>query len=691
MAIKQSRGVTIGKGTPQRNEGQNGDITIRSSRRGLKMYVKQANMWHSVDLGIDLRQISNTVQNLERKVKELSTKRNNFPVVDKLMLKQADGATSLQIKNDAGEVAFRNSADSADVTLKNPKMTGSIDGTDNNPVISTDLSNIIQLAFNNNTSDFYVRLIGQGGTYDNALQFYQGANAKFSAGIYMALSQEFGINIGNALNDTGANTLNLTEDILVASSVGIHGPEMITSDYVDNGTFTNDNGNWAVHDPETTSGVSIATHSGTAGQSGGGLTVVTSNTSAEIQGVKLSTSYFDTLTGTKDYIVSVWMKAAHADATGNYYIGLGGAVTPVFSIDTTGAVYTKKITANSDADLLIYNTNTYNGTSFYIDNVSIKEFGVPLTVAPTTADINALDITETGALDSGSISSGFGAIDNGSSNITTTGTVTTGPIAAGSSNITTTGTVASGPSTCTSSTITGATLTSSASFDKLINATQTLNAGMGENVGGLDEVYTMINADLTVTDGAGWDNIYLMNLKVGGTSKFLINRTGGVIADSFTGTTIWECFPFIANNAVAGRPYFRDVDDPEDFRVWDDYDTSPTSIISSRVPGQFIVPENCTLKHMRAVVNNFSYADDIQIHIFHGTPALDSLSGTTLAQAGSTTTISVGTARFTYAGSENYDVDLDVGDVVIPMVEHNSTSGNCNLRGSISLKFVTRS
>ena len=41
---------------------------------------------------------------------------------------------------------------------------------------------------------------------------------------------------------------------------------------------------------------------------------------------------------------------------------------------------------------------------------------VTLTGAPTKTDIDALDITEVGALDSGSITSGFGAIDNGSSN-----------------------------------------------------------------------------------------------------------------------------------------------------------------------------------------------------------------------------------------------------------------------------------
>ena len=33
MAIKSSRGVTSGKGTPQRLEGQNGDISVRRSSK----------------------------------------------------------------------------------------------------------------------------------------------------------------------------------------------------------------------------------------------------------------------------------------------------------------------------------------------------------------------------------------------------------------------------------------------------------------------------------------------------------------------------------------------------------------------------------------------------------------------------------------------------------------------------------
>ena len=46
--------------------------------------------------------------------------------------------------------------------------------------------------------------------------------------------------------------------------------------------------------------------------------------------------------------------------------------------------------------------------------------------------------TTVGALNSGSITSGFGAIDNGSSAITTTGTITYGTLNDGTTNLTTT-------------------------------------------------------------------------------------------------------------------------------------------------------------------------------------------------------------------------------------------------------------
>jgi hypothetical protein len=84
------------------------------------------------------------------------------------------------------------------------------------------------------------------------------------------------------------------------------GDELITSDYADNGTFTNDNGNWAVHDPESTSGVAITSWDATFGNGGdnGGLKVNISDTSAEIQGVKLAKDYFETLVAGRTYRVS---------------------------------------------------------------------------------------------------------------------------------------------------------------------------------------------------------------------------------------------------------------------------------------------------------------------------------------------------------------------------------------------------
>ena len=116
MAIPEPRGITIGKGTPQNSEGQNGDMTIRSSIRGLKLYVKESNKWHGIDLDIDLRSLVGTIQRLEKEVKRLSNKTNNIPVVDKVLLRQSGGAAAIGIKNDAGNIALGNG--DANVTLE---------------------------------------------------------------------------------------------------------------------------------------------------------------------------------------------------------------------------------------------------------------------------------------------------------------------------------------------------------------------------------------------------------------------------------------------------------------------------------------------------------------------------------------------------------------------------------------------
>ena len=164
-----------------------------------------------------------------------------------------------------------------------------------------------------------------------------------------------------------------------------------------------------------------------------------------------------------------------------------------------------------------------------------------------------------------------------------------------------------------------------------------------------------------------------------------------------SGAPIWVPYPFEVTNGVAARPYYRDVDDLYgDFRKWDDYDTSPTAISRGDVAGHYVVPENCTLKHMRAVVTNSTSSEDIIIAIYHGTPNLDTGFATTLTLAGSENTITIGTASYNYSVFSDgnayidFDVDLTAGDIIVPMVEHNSASGNQTFRGNITLKFLTR-
>jgi len=108
-----------------------------------------------------------------------------------------------------------------------------------------------------------------------------------------------------------------------------------------------------------------------------------------------------------------------------------GTVTISCTVTDTNTTYTK---ASFDLDHLFTlvdataDTSEHLGTftgSTISDSVTIKAALQALETAVETkgATAGSSSIVTTGALDSGSITSGFGAIDNGSSNITTTGTL----------------------------------------------------------------------------------------------------------------------------------------------------------------------------------------------------------------------------------------------------------------------------
>ena len=90
-------------------------------------------------------------------------------------------------------------------------------------------------------------------------------------------------------------------------------------------------------------------------------------------------------------------------------------------------------------------------------------------------------------------------------------------------------------------------------------------------------------------------------------------------------------------------------------------------------------------------MTNATSDQNIDIHIYTGTPNLNTASATTLALAGgAVTTVSISTVSYNYSASDTYDVDLAAGDIIVPMVEHDSDTGNQTFRGNITLKLVTR-
>ena len=103
------------------------------------------------------------------------------------------------------------------------------------------------------------------------------------------------------------------------------------------------------------------------------------------------------------------------------------------------------ITATATLDTGISNNNVPKFTSGVVDNDFLRVDGTAIegrSASEVLSDIGAApaagdsNIVTTGALNSGSITSGFGAINNGSSAITTTGTMTFGSLSDGSITVT---------------------------------------------------------------------------------------------------------------------------------------------------------------------------------------------------------------------------------------------------------------
>ena len=57
MPTRKPKGITSGIGSPTRMEGKNGDLTIRKTKEGKILYVKEDNHWHPLNTGIDVKKL----------------------------------------------------------------------------------------------------------------------------------------------------------------------------------------------------------------------------------------------------------------------------------------------------------------------------------------------------------------------------------------------------------------------------------------------------------------------------------------------------------------------------------------------------------------------------------------------------------------------------------------------------------
>jgi hypothetical protein len=145
-------------------------------------------------------------------------------------------------------------------------------------------------------------------------------------------------------------------------------------------------------------------------------------------------------TGSQDIIISqgsganVTIAAGQTKAVYSDGVGSGAAFVDAFAALNVAGVSPTELAVldgitSSTAELNILDGVTATAAEInYVDGVT-SNIQTQLDTKGVTAGSGS--IVTTGALNSGSITSGFGTIDNGSSTITTTGTVATGAITAG--------------------------------------------------------------------------------------------------------------------------------------------------------------------------------------------------------------------------------------------------------------------
>ena len=210
-------------GYPSNAEGDNGDLAFRSTENGLGLYGKVNNEWFKFGDGLRIgrfgtgRKYTNSGSWGKDLVGDNITIGNKKTKLDSTSLKK-----SMSLENVTNE--------SKTIMFNNPQITGDWDGSETNPVINTANSNIVMLAFNNASADFYCRLIGAAGNLDNAIQFYTGGTPYWTMGYNddSGGGRDFQINTGNDLGSNNKLRLNSSGNLSITGDLTVSGGDIIS-------------------------------------------------------------------------------------------------------------------------------------------------------------------------------------------------------------------------------------------------------------------------------------------------------------------------------------------------------------------------------------------------------------------------------------------------------------------------------
>ena len=367
----------------------------------------------------------------------------------------ADTATTLETARTIGGVSFNGSAN---IDLAGVNTAGN-QNTSGNAATATALANARTIGGVSFDGTGNINLAGVNAT----------GNQDTSGNAATATALETARTIaGQSFNGTGNITIAATDlsdtdqslatgDNVQFAQVTTTGNAIVGGNLTVNGTTT------TVHTTNmVVSDALIELGSGTTGtpSNDAGIVIERGNSANAFIGFDESESAFKmgtgTFTGASTGSLSITTGTLHANLVGN----VAGVADVASALQTPRTIAGKSFNGTSNISIAPTDLTGVNATATELnimdgdtsatsttladaDRVVVNDAGTMKQVALTDFETymeTSLDtlsnVTTVGALNAGSITSGFGAIDNGSSAITTTGTMTFGTLSDGSINVT---------------------------------------------------------------------------------------------------------------------------------------------------------------------------------------------------------------------------------------------------------------